>query len=338
MRAPLVVCLLSLLTPTVAYAACAEGSFHLDLVTTIQDDATTPAPGATLTYVVTVAANYSYAYTEEALFEMAFSDKLAATWTVVGSETESSTGTAAACPTTPGSGNLIPTPIALPPGGTCTFTVTATVDPAARGDVDVSARVVENDYCVTEADLTNDAATNANVITPAADIGLVLSAPASVAVSEAYSYDIAVTNAGPNEATDLAVTLALPASVRFDGVTAADWGCRLATLLLVCERDELASGATSVIQVAVTAPETDASLSAAVSATASSRDAVIANDSATSSTVAVAPVLIDNDIDAAPEDSGCSATGHDTFAACAAACLFAIAARRLTSVMRRPER
>ena len=90
---------------------------------------------------------------------------------------------------------------------------------------------------------------------PTANLALNLEAsPPVVPIGQTITYDITVTNAGPDSATSLVVTHVLPPGGDYQGASGAGWDCDPAGGNVVCTRPSLASGASAAIEVLVDVP------------------------------------------------------------------------------------
>src|SRR5206468_589877 len=136
----------------------------------------------------------------------------AASWTFVGGS-----GGAAVSAGSPGSGTGdLSTRVDLPAGASATFSVTATIDPAATGQLVNTASV-----SVPAGDSTpdNNTAHDTDTLMPQVDVGVTKDDGTTTAVpGQGTTYTIVVTNTGPGTAINVLVSDPLPA-----GVTAATW-------------------------------------------------------------------------------------------------------------------
>jgi uncharacterized repeat protein (TIGR01451 family) len=89
---------------------------------------------------------------------------------------------------------------------------------------------------------------------PAANLATSTAVPAAVISGSAFTYEVAVTNGGPDAAQGVAISNVLPAHAQFVSVLAPDgWTCTTAGGTLACEAGSLAAGATARFLVAMTA-------------------------------------------------------------------------------------
>ena len=146
-----------------------------------------------------------------------------------------------------------------------------------------------NSASVTSAEAESLAANNstseATTARRVANLGLVKSAPASVAPGETFAWTLTITNNGPNTSTGAIVTDVLPAGVTFQS---ASPGCGFAAGTVTCTLGTLADGANTVltINVLVSEPYTGANplLNSATVATVNEVDIISANNTGSSST------------------------------------------------------
>ena len=106
---------------------------------------------------------------------------------------------------TGGSGPVANT-LTLPPGGSVTYTVTGTVDPAATGKqtATVAASVPAPQV---NTDPSKSSASSSSTVVQSADLGVtVVASPATPVVGSTVTYTITVTNAGPSLVTGASLT------------------------------------------------------------------------------------------------------------------------------------
>src|SRR5262249_27471821 len=112
-----------------------------------------------------------------------------------------------------GKGN-INTTVNLAAGGTATFQFTAMIKPGARGTLSNTARVAMP-AGVTDADLSNNVATDTDTLLPRVDLRVAMAAPALVQVGQQLTYTLTISNRGPSTATNVVLIDQLPAGLRF---------------------------------------------------------------------------------------------------------------------------
>lgn len=159
-----------------------------------------------------------------------------------------------------------------------------TVTITARGDAPgnpINKAVVSSDTPEIE---TNDNEAEAPVeITPAADLGIVKTAPAKVAPDGTIGYELAIVNNGPSPATGVKVVDTLPVGVTF---TSASAGCVLNARTVTCTVGNLAVAERKTLKISVKAPFALAGQTLTNSATISGNetDLVAPNDSSQATT------------------------------------------------------
>jgi hypothetical protein len=89
----------------------------------------------------------------------------------------------------------------LPAGGTVTFNLTGTINPAATGTI-VNTATVTVPVGVTETNPANNTSTDTDTLTPQADLGITKSdGHAAAQPGQAITYTIVVSNPGPSNVT-----------------------------------------------------------------------------------------------------------------------------------------
>ncbi len=175
-----------------------------DLSITKTDGVASIAPGSPLTYTIVASNSGPLAVTGATVADTFPATLTGVTWTCVAAGGGSCTAS--------GSGNISDT-VNLPVGATATYTVTATVSPIATGTLANTATVTAPGG-ITDPTPANNSATDADTLTPAADLGILKTdGSGTYAPGQAISYTITVTNNGPSTVTSLTVTDAVPASI-----------------------------------------------------------------------------------------------------------------------------
>ncbi len=105
-----------------------------------------------------------------------------------------------------------------------------------------------------------------------ADLSVTKSGPATVAAGEVITYQLAVENAGPADASGVSVTDDLPSGVSYVSATGSGWSCTHSVSTVTCTRPSLAVGAAPLIEVTVRAPAEPTTLTNDVAATATTPD------------------------------------------------------------------
>jgi uncharacterized repeat protein (TIGR01451 family) len=123
--------------------------------------------------------------------------------------------------------------------------------------------------------------------TPSADLSVTVTASANPAeVGRIFTYNIRVSNAGPDTATGVNVTDALPAGVTYTSATPAQGDCALASGTLTCQLGSIAPNGSAEITLQVK-PRQTGSLNNTANVTASEADSDASNNSATSNIDAI---------------------------------------------------
>ena len=105
-----------------------------------------------------------------------------------------------------------------------------------------------------------------------ANLSATLTMPASVTVGATFSATVSVSNAGPDAADDVVLSLPLPAGTGFVSASGSGWTCGVASGTLTCTRASLAVGSAPALTVTLTAPASATTLAATATLTASSVD------------------------------------------------------------------
>ncbi len=118
--------------------------------------------------------------------------------------------------------------------------------------------------------------------TPSVNLSIKETASADpVEVGRIFTYNIGVSNTGPDTATGVTVTDALPTGVTYTSATPTQGDCALASGTLTCQLGSIASNGSANIALQVK-PRQTGTLSNTVSVTASEADSDASNNSATS--------------------------------------------------------
>lgn len=180
----------------------------------------------------------------------------------------------------------------LAPAQTLTLVIAVTADEALQGDI-VNTAVVS--ASTPDPDLDNNTATATGTVAEQVDLSIVKTAAGDAVVGETFSYDLAVTNAGPATARGVRVDDLVPDSLEVVSVDADGWSCGTdaSTGAVACTLAELASGAAApVISVTVRvlpAAYPEVSNTATVSSTTPEDESTL-EDNTSTATVAVPPL------------------------------------------------
>jgi uncharacterized repeat protein (TIGR01451 family) len=168
--------------------------------------------------------------------------------------------------------------------------------PSAGGSITNNASVEWPLDDPTGLNNSSSESTTVNAGAPQANLSLVKSASANpVNAGAAFSYTLAVSNAGPNAASSLSVTDSLPAGVGFVSATGSGWACNQAAGVVTCTRATLAVGAAPHITINVTAPAAGGTINNTATVSAATADPVTTNNSGTAS-VTVTPAQVTHDL------------------------------------------
>ena len=172
-----------------------------DLSITKTDGVSSVTAGGSLTYTIT-ASNAGPDAATGATVADTFPASLTGSWTCVGA----GGGTCTAA----GSGNINDT-VNLPAGGSVTYTVSATVSPAATGTLSNTATVSS---ATTDPSPGNNSATDTDTIIQSADLSITKTDGVTTATAGgSVTYTITASNAGPSNASGATVADTFPASL-----------------------------------------------------------------------------------------------------------------------------
>ncbi len=175
----------------------------------------------------------------------------------------------------------------LVPGASVAYQLTLAVDVAYTATTLVNTATITTSP-VPDPNPANDTSSDADTVTPIdADLSIVKTDSADpVLPGDSFSYTIVVTNAGPDDASDIALTDSIPGVLTVAGVTSSGTGACVATAnALACTIDTLAAGATWTVTVSVGVPLGTPSGTVTNTATVSGiGDTDLTNDSASQTT------------------------------------------------------
>ena len=117
---------------------------------------------------------------------------------------------------------------------------------------------------------------------PGADLAVVKTGPALVTEGDTYVYDLAITNNGPADATDVAVVDPLPGNSTF---VSADPGCSEAAGTVTCAIGALTAGASTLRSITVVAGSAGSALTNTATVSAFQFDPDLSNNTSTAVTV-----------------------------------------------------
>jgi uncharacterized repeat protein (TIGR01451 family) len=151
--------------------------------------------------------------------------------------------------TTPASGapGTVTCTLAAMPVGNAIFTLTVNA-PATPTTVSNTATVSSPSDSTPGGNTTPPVVT---IVSDVADLEIEKTGPATVVSGGQITYTIAVTNNGPNAATNVVVTDVLPAGVSFVSATPTQGSCSLLAATVTCNLGTLANIATATISLVV---------------------------------------------------------------------------------------
>jgi uncharacterized repeat protein (TIGR01451 family) len=185
-----------------------------DLSITKTDGITNAVPGEVLTYTI-VAANAGISTVTNAVITDTLPASLTGTWTCVAAG-------GATCGDVSGSGSIA-TNASMPPGGSATYTVVATLNPSTPDGNNslVNTAQIAAPIGFTDTTTGNNIATDTDNVTPQVDLAVTkTNNSTSVTPGNLTTYNIVVGNAGPSTATNATISDTLPLSL-----TGATWTC-----------------------------------------------------------------------------------------------------------------
>ena len=194
--------------PAVAYFTFGPPA---DLSIAKTDGQASAVPGQAVTYTVVAANAGPSAVTGASVTDALPAALTGVTWTCVGA----GGGTCA-----PGGSGSLSEAVDLPAGGSVTFSLTGTVDPAATGSLSNTATVAAP-VGIVDPDPADDAATDTDALTPRADLSITKTdGRTSTTPGMPNTYTIVASNAGPSDAVGVTVTDTLPSAI-----LGATWTC-----------------------------------------------------------------------------------------------------------------
>ncbi len=191
-------------------------SSSADLSITKTDGVATVTPGTSTTYTIVVTNAGPSAVTGATVTDTMPAGIASDTFTAVA--TGGATGFSAS-----GSGNINDT-VNLPVGSTITYTVVASISPAATGTL-VNTATVTPPGGVTDPTPGNNSATDTDTLSAQADLSITKNdGVTSVVPGTPTTYTIVVTNNGPSNVTGATISDVLPAAIVSDTFTAVATG------------------------------------------------------------------------------------------------------------------
>lgn len=177
----------------------------------------------------------------------------------------------------------------LEPGASKTFSVPATVDASASGDLTNTATLGLNAQ-------TSEASATVRVsvpvaVPPQADLAVTKTADAArIKAADPATYTLGVTNNGPSDATGVTLTDTLPSGLRFNNAVSSQGTCSFAEGTITCAIGNLKNGAGASVTVKTTSTaDATGKLTNTATVKGNEPDPVAANDTAESTVEVGAP-------------------------------------------------
>jgi uncharacterized repeat protein (TIGR01451 family) len=254
-----------------------------DVSVTVSDGQASAVPGQPVTYTLVATNAGPDPVTGAKVTDTLPLALVGATWSCIASAGSTCAAT--------GIGNIDDT-VGLLPSGTLTYTLTATINPAATGTLTNTA-AISLAVGATDPNPANNTASDTDTLTPRADLSVAQSdSPDPVAPGGTLTYTLQVTNLGPSSSTGMTLVDPLPAGVAFVSSTPGGPTCTFGASEVTCHLGGLAPAASYTVTLVVTvAPATSGSLSNTASVTGSETDPLATNNSDTETTaVSTAPL------------------------------------------------
>ncbi|PTL76944.1 OmpA family protein [Vitiosangium sp. GDMCC 1.1324] len=269
-------------------AACSP----LDLSATLDNGQSASVPGSAVTYTFTVSNTGPLTATNAPVSVPLPPGVTGLEWTCVASG-------GASCPMANGTG-AVATNVTLPPGGSVTFTLIATVSPSATGSIAMTGSIgVPAD--VSDSAPENNSATDTDTLTPQADLSVSLTESSDPATEGSpLTYTVHTTNDGPSTASNVSVTFSVPAGSTFVSAGGSGWTCTQAAGVVTCTRPDLAPGNAPDIAIKVVPTLDGGSLTASVSVASDTADSDTSDNTDSETTTVIK--LVDDDHDGLSND------------------------------------
>lgn len=246
-----------------------------DLGVTKTDGQTTAVPGQALTYTITASNAGPTAVKGARVIDIIPAVLQGAAWTCFASPGSSCTPA--------GSGNINEA-VNLLAGGSVTYSLTATVADGATGTL-VNTTTVSTAGAITDPNPFNNSATDIDVITPPADLGITKTDSADpVSPGDPLSYSLTIANLGPADATAVVVVDTLPSGIAFVSSTPGPPTCILAGATLTCALGSLTAGSSAGVTISTTVDATGGILVNTATVSGTETDPDPTNNSASAST------------------------------------------------------
>ena len=215
-----------------------------DLVATKTDGAATAVPGDTVTYTMTVTNLGPAAASGAAVTDPTPAALQDVSWTCAASN-------GSTCPAS-GTGPIVHL-VNLAAGGTLTYSLTATIGPAATGAL-ANTLSVTAPSGINDPSLANNAATDTDTLTPRADLAVsIADSPDPVAPGQDLTYTVTVANVGQSRSSGAGLLDRLPAATTFLALDPPVAFCAYvaATHAVECDLSAIDPGAQSAVGIRV---------------------------------------------------------------------------------------
>ena len=267
--------------PTASAAAPLPVCTPVDLSITKTNGVATSTPGTATTYTIIATNNGADVVTNATVADTFAATLTSPSWTCVA--TPGST-----CLAGPVSGNINHA-VTLAPGGTATFTVSATISASATGTL-VNTATITAPAGITEVDAANNSATDTDTLAPSANLGIAITdTPDPVNANANITYAVAVSNAGPSNSGVLTVTADVPANATFVSAGGSGgWTCSVASGTITCTRAAIAVASAPNLPIVLRAPAEADTVDFTVEVASTATDPTPGNNTASASTTVAA--------------------------------------------------
>ncbi len=169
--------------------------------------------------------------------------------------------------------------------GTIAASASATIEIVVRtdsaGEITNSASVSATEHDPNAAD---NSASESTTVDPVADLTLTKTdSPDPVAVGADLTYTLDVANAGPSDATAVALTDELPAGLTYQSATPSQGSCSETSGIVTCDLETLGSSSSASVQIVVR-PQSAGEITNSASVSSSAHDPNPSDNSASEST------------------------------------------------------
>lgn len=256
---------------------------NADLRITVDDGQASAVPGTAITYTMVVTNTGAGIAARARIIDTLPAALTAVTWTC--------TSTAPlGCAAASGSGNINAL-TTLPSGSSATYVISATINSTSTGTL-VNQASITPPAITSDPVLTNNVDVDTDTLTPQAELSIGLSVNPNPVLEDTNAvWTVAVTNAGPSQATTVVATFVLPTEVTYVSSAGTGWSCARSGQTVTCTRATLGAGVSAPFTVTglITVSSGTVAVSAGISNAAT--DLVNGNNNASLS----APVTAVND-------------------------------------------